>query len=656
MKSYNGLLQILVDQSKLKELTYLFESDTLLTNPAFGENNLAYAQTNFIKGSYYIGLGKFDEAINVLNNSLEVRKDYLGENHLSVSDCYNSLGVAYARKFYYDKSLENFKKSYEIKKILLGEDHPQIAVSYNAFGVISAEKGDFSEALDYHQKALAIRLKNYGQDNIQTATTYNNLGNVYYDTEEYDKALEYYSKALVVRKKILGEEHILVAGSYNNLGLAYWKLNEYDSAKIHHQKAIEIRGKNLGETHPSVALSFMNIGVVLGDEVKFDEAIAQYLKALNVWQKNDVDKSAELSQIYQNLGEMYFRKKEYDSSLVYIQQALVSLSLSFDNSDINFNPDLENILSYPSLSNSLGIKAKSFNALAESFTEQNSDSKIKNLQAAAATIDVLDKLTDKMRTEYSGEGSKLFLGEKQSSVFDLAVKNSLLLQQITGNDDYRQRAFYYIEKSKAIVLQDGLAELKAKQFANIPSDLLQDEYNLKSDLAFLETQLQRELLKKQGRDSSVILSLESKLFDLRNLYKQLISNFEKNYPAYYELKFNHSTVSINELQKNLPKNAIVINYFVGSHDINIAVVGKEVFEIVQINKPENLNDLIRKFYVSIIKAETDNYISAANELSKLLIAPVSSLFNGVENLVIIPHDALFKIPFEALFTKTQNTD
>lgn len=654
IKNYNGLLQIMVDQSMLKDLTKLFESDTLLSNPTFGEDNLAYAQTNFIKGSYFIGLENLDNAINVLYKSLETRKKYLGENHLSVSDCYNSLGVVYARKYYYDKSLEAFKKSFEIKKKLLGEDHPQIAVSYNAFGVIAFDKGDFSEALDYHQKALAIRLKNFGEDNPQTATTYNNLGNVYYNIEEYEKALECHTKALVIRKKKLGDEHSLVSSSYNNIGLVYWKMEVYDSARINHQKALEIRKKVFGESHPSVALSIMNIGVVLGDEGKFDEAIAQYLNALNLWNKNDIDKSVDLSKIYQNLGDLYYRKKEYDSSLFYIQQALISLSPSFSEQDINSNPNLENILSYPSLSNSLGIKAKSFNALAETSGELNLDSRLKNLQNAAATINVLDKLTDKMRTEYSGEGSKLFLGEKQSSVFSLAVKNSLSLQQATNNDDFKQRAFYYIEKSKAVVLQDGLAELRAKQFAKLPADLLQDELELKSELAFLETQLQRELLKKPGRDSSQILNLESKLFDLRQNYNQLISNIEKNYPAYYELKFNTSTVSASELQNILPQKTLVLNYFVGDHYIYIAAVGSDVFEIAQINRPDDLNELIKKFYTSIVKSEKDDYISSATKLSELLIKPISSLLNRKEKLVIVPHDALFKIPFEALFFNNES--
>ena len=114
---------------------------------------------------------------------------------------------------------------------------------------------------------------------------------------------------------------------------------------------------------------------------------------------------------------------------------------------------------------------------------------------ALSTYDLAVNLIDKMRTGYKTEGSKLFLGEKLTEVYELAIQTSLRLYSSTKEDQYKQRAFLFSEKSKAVVLQEGLNESQAIQFAKLPSGLLEEEKQLKVDLAFYNTQLQKDIRK-----------------------------------------------------------------------------------------------------------------------------------------------------------------
>ena len=74
--------------------------------------------------------------------------------------------------------------------------------------------------------------------------------------------------------------------------------------------------------------------------------------------------------------------------------------------------------------------------------------------------------------------------------------------------------------------------------------MLEQEKQLKIDLAFNETQLQKELQKKDTGDSSKIDKYRNQLFDLKTQYQNLIANFEKNYSDYYSLKYQ---TNINQI-------------------------------------------------------------------------------------------------------------
>ena len=73
-----------------------------------------------------------------------------------------------------------------------------------------------------------------------------------------------------------------------------------------------------------------------------------------------------------------------------------------------------------------------------------------------------------------------------------AIQTSLKLYAETKKDKYKHQAFLFAEKSKAAVLQEGLNEAQAKQFAKLPSGLLEEEKQLRVDLAFYDTQLQKD--------------------------------------------------------------------------------------------------------------------------------------------------------------------
>ena len=100
-----------------------------------------------------------------------------------------------------------------------------------------------------------------------------------------------------------------------------------------------------------------------------------------------------------------------------------------------------------------------------------------------------------------------------------------------------------------------MAEVSAKQFAGIADSLLQLEQDLKSELL-----AQEQLLSDQSLETRHKIEIQDKIFSLNSEFTRLVSHFEKNYPKYYELKYNAKVVSASALQQVLDKQTAILSY------------------------------------------------------------------------------------------------
>ena len=610
------------------------------------------------KSDNLISVTKIDSAIAIQKKTLKIGLRELGENNIEVAKSFSILGTAYWQKGDYEQSLANHKKALAIKLKLLGENQTTISSSYNSMGLVYEKKSDYDEALENFQKALSILIKIFGEQHPYVSLVYNNIGGVYWFKNDFDKSLEYYQKALAIKLNLLGNNNPDIGTSvcYKNIGLIYFTKDDYTKALEYYEKSLTIQVKLFGSEDYSTAGTYGNIGLAYMKLAKFNSALDYFHKSLSVRFKFFQEKNKDISVDYRNIGELYYAKHDLDSALGYYQKSIISLVKDFNDTSCYSNPKLSNVLSETELLSTLYLKAKTLNELSLKNGGIAPPSSQINLEASLSACSLASNLADKMRTGYKAEGSKLILGEKSHKVFNLAIEVSLKLYEKTKNEQFKDQAFYFAEKSKAAVLKENLSEVNAELFSKIPNNLLEKEKQLKIDLAFYETQLQKELQKKDTADSSKIDKYRNQLFDLNTKYQNLIANFEKNYPDYYNLKYQTNTVSVKDVQNNLPGNTALLDYFSGDSTIYIFTVTKDDFNVSSIKKGNAFPQLVKDFYSSIVKVDNSEYINAANKLSELLIKPVLPQISSKENLVIIPQEDLFKVPFEALLTQKENQE
>ncbi|WP_337866941.1 CHAT domain-containing tetratricopeptide repeat protein [Ignavibacterium sp.] len=639
----------LMMQDKYNESLNVLEQNLLFSLERLGDNDFETAQCyNNIATSYW-RLEHLDKALYAYQKALAIIKSLSGEENLKAANIYLNIGNVYADKGQFEKSIEIQSKALAIQIKLLGNEHHNIASSLNNLGLTYNQLGDYDKALEYLLQGLSLRSKLLKPNHPTISSSYNNIGNILFHTKNYDEAIEMHKKALEIRIINFGEENPMVAASYNNIGNSLFKKGDYDSALAMYQKSLSIRQNTLPVNHPDFAYNYMNLGSVYSVKNDFDNSLKFHRLALSFRLKAYGEKHPLTAGDYLNIAEVYFKKKEFDSSLYFSQKSIVSLVSGFDDTTTFDNPELKEISLPQKLLEALSLKA-------EIYYQLSGTSDLNNLILSLNTYNLAVELIDKIRTGYKKEGSMLLLSEEIGYLFEKAIVVCLRLHSITNEELYKQKAFYFIEKSKTAVLQLALNDSKAKEFSKIPLDKLQKEKELKSDLSFYETEFLNEQNKKQNKDSIKLYDYQQKLFLLSLQYEELIKEFENNYPAYFDLKYRNDNKSIPDIQNALDSKSLMLEYFVGDSIIFIISITKLNYDIVELKKPEGFESLVKRFYSAIIKSQTTEYIEATNNLSDILIKPASNKLSSNRKIIIIPHDILYKIPFEALFTKPQKVN
>ena len=676
----------LVRKRKFEDAKEYFDESLKIGFSKLGENTVAVSNIYSDLGTLYYMQTDYDNAFEYYNKAFQIRIEKLGDGHNRVANSYNNMGMIYDRKGDYRKAIEHYNKSMEIKTALFGIG-PQLRNTFFNIGIAYDNLGDYDKALKFYQKALDVRIHHFGNNHPAVAYTYTNIGNVFYRKGDYDNALQYYKQALNIRLAVFGDMHPSVSFSYNNIGMIYYEKSDFEKALEYYNNALKIKLETLGEKHQDIATTYNNLGIVYVALRNYDKAIEFYTKALDIRKQKfgedhlytstcllylgdayesmrEYDKALEYynyviditsdihtgkhpkaAEAYQKMAAIYLKKNKLLTALKFSQKAIIALNPEFNDSSIYKNPNLDNIINEKELFAPLKAKAETFRKL---FI--NNHHNIEYLEASYENYQLTIKLVDLIRSSYKSESAKLLLGEGSAQVFDDAIQVALKLFDITKKEIYKNEAFVFAEKNKASILLSSLQELNAKKFAGIPDSLIDYEKQLKIDLTYIDTKLQKLIQKKGDLDEIKLADLEEKRFYLNTAYQQLLKEYENNYSEYYQLKYDSKTYSISEIQQSIENNSVILEYFVGENRIHCFVISRNLYDIVSINIDSSFIDFINSYTKSIKKININKYLKLSEQVYKLIFRPLTSAIHDFNKIIIIPHGILLKLPFESLIS------
>jgi CHAT domain-containing protein len=243
--------------------------------------------------------------------------------------------------------------------------------------------------------------------------------------------------------------------------------------------------------------------------------------------------------------------------------------------------------------------------------------------------------------------------EHETYLSIIEIANSLY--KISSDSKYITTAFRYAEYSKYAVLRELKNDEMAKGVAGIPDSIRENERNMELQISNTRRQVEVES-KLEHPNRSKIEEWNRQLLTLTLKLEGQVQLLEKNYPAYYKLKYSNQVVSIPQLQKKMEEKEAIIEYVLSDNALYTFAITKDTFQLVRQDADTAFFSKLNHFTNSLHNDLSSDYVEfrdAAYYLYQKLILSVEPLLKG-KNLLIIPDGELNLIAFDVLTDKSNS--
>lgn len=575
----------------------------------------------------------YEKAYTILAQHFPHQTQRIADLGFYLADLYRRVGKYEAALKILQTSSEQFEGLKQVEKQ---------SNCYHKMGLILYEQGETDLAIEHFQKALHLV-----PESPQKPYILNDIGLAYMGKKNYTESIKYAKQILPIYK----EQQALFdeATAYFNLGLFYYMDTKYDSALYYFEHFPEIDKEEQGKW-----LHYQNLymwGNALCKKNKLAESEQKLQKSLQIANELGENKSWQKSEIYMGLAEVYQAKKLLPAALSANQKALVSLLYQYEDSNFRQNPPLQAIVSSKYLLLSLRQKADLLKNL------YGESKQIADLQLCLATQELAQNLIDSIRLDFQGNSSKLSLMGELLPLYESSIQTALQLHKLTKEQQYIEKAFLYAERNKATILYESLQSKKATQLAGVPDSLLRKVNDLQTEIGYLE----HELYAYQGENRA---TMQDNVLNLREKYQKLTQQVEKDFPSYYQSRYQIDMPTIADFRKQLKqKEQGLVEFFVGDSTGYVFYMDEKnidvqpfVINIALVQKIQDLRkQLSDRTFIDKPEEAYKIFTESAYSLYQTLLQPIDNQLKK-EKLLIIPDGLLGYIPFEILLQKPTNTE
>lgn len=668
------------------------EENIEMASHKLGASHLETARAYYVQSLIYVYTGDFSRAIQSGKQALNIRLSQLSPTHESILESYNGLGITYLYTQYQDKAYTYIQKALSIES--QSDNHQERAYTYiisgcyffgidyikahadfdkalniaeqhlpsNNFSVLWAylcigsayiNMGHHSKGLNYTQKALHLAMQSKSEKSERGGMLMINTAKIYSHKEDYDKALHYYETVQKNYSEIYQKDNTHVAKLYNFFGQYHVAVGDTEKALkflTHSMNIWEAEVKKGHGWYQNINLTMNVIGDLYAKAKNYAEAEVMYKKALNL-ERHQIPQEHGVPLIlvatYNKLSQLFLQQNDLEKATDYNEKAIELNRQIIKGNQIIADP--MSLLVSQNNQIKIAIQSKDPIRLGETY------------QIAKQC----EQLINQHRNFYQEYADRIDFNNEVHETFENAIEVCYLLHKRTENVKYLYKAFDYFERNKAYTLLQSIQAAQALRYSDVPDEILEKERTLKTQINYHERRLNQAYLSTQNEQ---IETHYEALFDCKEQYRRLIHALEKNYPAYYQLKYNSLKIKLKNIQEYLNEKTAIIEFFEGEKSIYSLSIQKEKIHFLKFNKPENWVRTYHDFHNSIAnkdfaldtkkaKSTYRLFTKNAHELYRQLLMPaIEVLDSEVEALQIIPGGVLNYIPFELLLKTPPNED
>jgi len=416
---------------------------------------------------------------------------------------------------------------------------------------------------------------------------------------------------------------------YVLLGQLYRAKGDYKNAVANLQTALYYDKYSSRRDETSEILN--DLGLVYAENFKmYDVALQYYQKGLaySRYRKLGAGSVSDSFYLLGAIANVYVKKKSFDSAFFFFQRAFSKIRTGIGEKDlVSHVQDYVNANNVENVLNLVLTKADAYLERFYSFKDPGS------LNNALDVYKTADQLLSAIRMQLGDLESKLFWRRYSRRLYERAIEASCL----TGSLD---DAFYFFEKSRAVILTDELNEhTKLSDY----------------DVVRLAAIKRKILTLKKNRDAHPVGSTENTTIQHELLFNELELNklaasIKKSNPLYYQSLFDTSSIRLETVRERLLTNGqALLELFNGDSTVYALVIttGKSYLQKINKRAFDSLSVIVTKYVSSadLLNRDFANYVQTSHQLYRVIFGTM----NLAAGRIIISPDGKY-LPFEALVT------
>lgn len=638
----------------------------LAGNRHLGKNHRFVGNTCYFLGEYYYMTSEDSSSLYFHKQALKIRQYLFGKNGNLVADSYQQIAQVYQYlAFDYSAADAYLDSVLQVSRKIPERGLRDEASIYYDLVAVNRLKGDLEKALLFANKYMVIAEKL--DDPVLLELAHSTTGSIYFSQADYKNAIFHLKQAIALNsrnKPVLNGQNNL-SYYYNDLGNAFRQTGNMAFASQSFQNALKASVSTASADTLAISNSYASLGNLFLKQADFDSSRFYFDKCLSVRLTYFGKKHYKTAQAYKNLGDFYFRIGRFDLALSNYQQAEIAAVPDFDKTAIAANPAVEAIGKRYELIDIMGSKGKT---LLQRYRKGNHNKS--DLLLSLNCFQTADSLIQNYAESYGSESSMLSLAQESHAIYEQALACTNLLRETTRDASYNSYALYFMERSKAQLLLQGVR--RAEQ---LNTDLIPDSLrNLEKELGFKINRLQQqqeEYINRKSHDKTV-QKIRSELLEVNLKYQELQKNLDSRYPFLKASGSGKQMLSLPDLQQSLRgSDKQMMTYFWGDSSIYILGITARQSKFVRITKTKNLSETLTRFVKNLsgkshaLSTKEDylheftRYTRQAYDLYQQLVKPALLIqdqsFKDYEKpipkLVIVPDGPLAYLPFSALLTR-----
>jgi CHAT domain-containing protein len=428
-------------------------------------------------------------------------------------------------------------------------------------------------------------------------------------------------------------------GQIDYMGLIYAQKAELEMQKGNYQQALLFLtssfscDRKLGN-YLNCKQTLKDIGYRIYYEHLHDDngAMLYYRKALAYTGMDKLEHYKDASEsmdILKDIARLYIRKERYDSAFFYFQRAFDEIKPGANETDILHLPP-EKLVSIKKIHYLTGLMTEKGDARLKKYLKTGDAN---DLRQSIHIYKVTDSLLDRIKVEQIEIESKLFWRETTRRMYEHAINACYL----AGD---REEAFYFFEKSRAVILNDLLTEQNWQTDKDIKA-LAQSKKNI--------SRLEREI-QNINDSSGTTDKLQKELLDQRYELDKLRETVKRKNPLYYQTVLDPTHTTLNDINKKILKDhEALMEIFEGDSTVfSLLITSQHIyFNKIARNDFENAARIYNSFLsnAELLNTHVDEFKNTSHHLYELIFKN-DTIPAG--RMIISPDATYF--PYESLVT------